>query len=693
MVKNKITYYVFLLLASIIVISFCPQISYPQIPDSTLEQVQQMVQEDYVEFNLTGDHSDPEEYIQMLQDLAMNPVDLNTADMNDLLRIPAIDDRIARAIITYRDHVKPFESVKEIRNVKGIGNVTYRKIKPFITIGNSRNFRKIMLRDPHYWTYKGHLVYINRLRTILQKPLGYQYLPKRTHYAGNRMKYYQKIAWQSPHLSLNITQQKDAGEKMDGKLGFDYTSFSLALRNNRRLHEIVIGDYSLAFGQGLLLWNGFGFGKGSSVVDGPVRYGRGLHSYGSSDENHFLRGMAFTYGKKFRTTIFLSRRNLSASVIAGDTVRNPGMTGLYRTPTEVKRRYNTGTDLAGTHIAYNTRLGEVGLTGYYMSFNHYIEAGSSIYQHYDFHGMRLSGLSIDYRYLIHNASVFGELARSGNSAMALLSGMKLPVSRQTDLVFLYRNYSKSFWSFYGSAFGEQSGPPQNEAGFYVGIRHDFTQRLSAGMYFDQYHFPFARYRVSEPSGGYDWLGFIKYNRNDKLTLSLLGKYEQKQRDVKSVDDFGRENIYLGWHKRGSARLQLDYAAGKIIRLQTRVEGVRSRVTGSKSNYGFLISQDVRWQIIPQLRLLGRVMTFDTNSYDARIYEYENDLLYVMSTPSFSGKGERRYIVMKYSPFKYMTLYAKYGVTVFENRQTIGSGLDQIPGNKRSHVGVEMRLRF
>jgi len=41
----------------------------------------------------------------------------------------------------------------------------------------------------------------------------------------------------------------------------------------------------------------------------------------------------------------------------------------------------------------------------------------------------------------------------------------------------------------------------------------------------------------------------------------------------------------------------------------------------------------------------------------------------------------------------MTLYAKYGVTVFENRQTIGSGLDQIPGNKRSHVGVEMRLRF
>jgi hypothetical protein len=674
-------------------VSISPQISHSQIPDSTLEEVQQRVQEDYVEFNLAGNNSDPEGYIQMLQDLAMNPVDLNTADMNGLLKIPAINDRIARSIITYRDHIKPFESVKEVQNVKGIGKITYQKIKPFITIGSSRNFRKIMVRDPHYWTYKGHLVYINRLRTILQKPLGYRNISQRTHYAGNRMKYYQKIAWQSPHLSLHITQQKDAGEKMDGKLGFDYTSFSLALRNNKRLHEIVIGDYSLSFGQGLLLWNGFGFGKGSSVVDGPVRYGRGLHSYGSSDENHFLRGIALTYGKKLQTTFFQSRRNLSASLIAGDTVRDPSMTGLYRTPTELKRRYNTGTNLVGTHITYNTQLGAVGLTGYIMSFNRYIDAGSSIYQHYDFHGMRLSGLSIDYRYLIHNFSFFGELARSGNSALALLSGMKFPVSQQTDLVFLYRNYSKSFWSFYGSAFGEQSGPPQNEEGFYVGIRHNFTQRLSAGMYFDQYHFPFARYRVSEPSVGYDWLGFIKYNRQDNLTLSLLGKYEQKQQDVKSVDGFGRDIVHLGWHKRGSLRLQLGYSAGKIIRLQTRVEGVRSRVSGSKADFGFLISQDVRWQISPQLRLQGRIMTFDTDSYDARIYEYENDLLYVMSTPSFSGKGERRYIVMKYSPFHYLTIYARYDVTVFENKQTIGSGLDQIPGNKRSHVGVEMRLRF
>jgi competence ComEA-like helix-hairpin-helix protein len=676
-----------------IIILLCPQISHSQIPDSTLEQVQQMVQEDYVEFNLTGNHSDPEEYIQMLQDLAMNPVNLNTADMNDLIKIPAIDDRIAQAIITYRDHIKPFESIKEVQNVKGIGNVTFRKIKPFITIGDGRNIRKIMVSDPHYWTYKGHLAYISRLRTILQEPLGYRDISQHTHYAGNRMKYYQKLAWQSPHLSLHITQQKDAGERMDGKLGFDYTSFSLALRNIMRLHEIVIGDYSLSFGQGLLLWNGFGFGKGSSVVNGPVRNGRGVHSYGSSDENHFLRGIAFTYGKKLQTTFFLSRRNLSASVIAGDTVRNPSMTGLYRTPTELKRRYNTGTNLAGTHIAYNTQLGEVGLTGYYMWFNRYIEAGSSIYQYYDFHGMRLSGLSIDYRYLIHNSSFFGEIARSGNGAIALLSGMKFPVSQQTDLVFLYRNYSKSFWSFYGSAFGEQSGPPQNEVGFYIGIRHDFTHRLSVGTYFDQYHFPFARYRVSESSGGYDWLGSIKYYRNDKLTLSLLGKYEQKQQDVKNVDGFGRDIVRLGWHKRGSVRLQLDYAAGKLIRLQTRVEGVRSRVTGSKANYGLLISQDLRWQVSPHLNIQGRIMTFDTDNYDARIYEYENDLLYVMYTPSFSGKGERSYVVMKYSPCHYLTIYAKYDVTVFENEWYIGSGLDRIKGNKRSHFGVEMRIRF
>ena len=51
-----------------------------------------------------------------------------------MTRLPGIGDSKALKIIAYRNEVGLFKTIDEIKNVKGIGNSIFEKIKPYITV-------------------------------------------------------------------------------------------------------------------------------------------------------------------------------------------------------------------------------------------------------------------------------------------------------------------------------------------------------------------------------------------------------------------------------------------------------------------------------------------------------------------------------------------------------------------------------
>ena len=59
------------------------------------------------------------------------PVDLNTADQAALESLPGVGPALAGAIIAAR----PFKSVEDLKNVKGIGDVKYAGLKDLVTVG------------------------------------------------------------------------------------------------------------------------------------------------------------------------------------------------------------------------------------------------------------------------------------------------------------------------------------------------------------------------------------------------------------------------------------------------------------------------------------------------------------------------------------------------------------------------------
>ncbi len=61
-------------------------------------------------------------------------VDLNNADKDLLLGVPGIGQKLTQRIIAYRDRQGAFESVEELKNIKGMTNYRYQKIKDSFVI-------------------------------------------------------------------------------------------------------------------------------------------------------------------------------------------------------------------------------------------------------------------------------------------------------------------------------------------------------------------------------------------------------------------------------------------------------------------------------------------------------------------------------------------------------------------------------
>ncbi|MBO5096660.1 MAG: helix-hairpin-helix domain-containing protein [Bacilli bacterium] len=61
-------------------------------------------------------------------------ISLNKSTLKELMTLSGIGESKAKAIIEYREKNNGFKSIEEIKNVSGIGNSTYEKIKDNITI-------------------------------------------------------------------------------------------------------------------------------------------------------------------------------------------------------------------------------------------------------------------------------------------------------------------------------------------------------------------------------------------------------------------------------------------------------------------------------------------------------------------------------------------------------------------------------
>jgi competence protein ComEA len=69
---------------------------------------------------------------------AAAPVNLNTATAAQLATIPGIGAKTADRIIEYRQKNGAFKKVEDLMNVRGMGEKSFLKMKPLITVATAK---------------------------------------------------------------------------------------------------------------------------------------------------------------------------------------------------------------------------------------------------------------------------------------------------------------------------------------------------------------------------------------------------------------------------------------------------------------------------------------------------------------------------------------------------------------------------
>ncbi len=646
------------------------------------------------------------DYTSLYEDLTFylnEPLNINKATKPDLEKLQLLSDFQINAILQYQKDYGQFLSIYELLNVSGFNEEYLKMILPFITV---KKIDPILGFSPKKALKYGSNKIFMRTQKVIEPQLGYSPITDsalaaspNSRYLGSPYKMFFRYSFTyKTKVSWGITADKDPGEeffKGSQKRGFDFYSAHLLLKDIGPIKTIVLGDFLAQFGQGLVLCSGISYGK-SSMVTATRKKAQGLKKYSSADENLFFRGAGATFRiSKVDFTAFASKKKIDANITAVDSITGEAedisslqTSGEHAYPSEFTDRKSLSETVLGGNVSLNLEKIRIGLTGIKYSYGANILKSPTVYNQYDFSGKSNSNIGADYQFMIKDITVFGEGAMSENSGKAFMSGMLFNLSSQINMALTYRNYERNYQANYSSAFGENS-TNCNEKGFYIGTTIYPYAKWRISGYYDLFTFPWLKSGVYAPSKGSDYLVEIGYSPNRQINTYIRYRQKIKQENMPStiptvIDGIENTNTT-------KIRFHISYKVSRTISLQNRLDWITYQKYPSNEK-GFVIYQDLSYKPIKlPLTFSARYCIFDTDGYDSRLYEYENDVLYAFSIPALYDKGTRFYFNIKYSLNNKIDLWFRYGQTYYSNLNTISSGLTQIDGKTKSEVKVQIRI--
>jgi hypothetical protein len=639
--------------------------------------------------NLPDDY-DMSELVDVLTRYRKHPINLNHTSPEELKTFVFLSPLQIGNFFSYTKENGPFVDVLELQSIDGFDIKTVQSLLPFVTLTNSSEYEQLNFKN----IFKnGENDLMIRFAQTLQKQKGFTDLPG-NRYLGSPEKFQTRYRYNySTILSAAITLDKDAGEKFGGK-PFDFYAGNVALFKLGRLKKLVLGDYTLQFGQGLTLWSGFSFGKGPDVTS-VAKKDLGLRPYNSTNEYSFFRGASATINllKNIDITPFISFRNLDASQkldAQGNLVQSTiNQTGLHRTPSEIKNRNVLSQRLYGAAIQYAQNEFALGAIAYRSNYGDSFITQTAAYDRYSFTGKSLTNLGLFYNYTYKNMYLYGEGAKGLGGGFAYINGVLISLSRTISAALTYRNYAKDYHSFFNQGVSESS-EAINEKGLYAGLNVTPNKHWAFSFYGDYFRFPWLKYRVDESSKGYEILSQAIYTPSKTFKILARFKTEQKQQNT----DLDVPVNFLDDVKREGYRIEVNWQLNKNWSFQNRAEVSQYKKGEAKSEFGYLVYQDIDYSpMFSKITGNIRLAYFNTPSYNSRIYAYEDDVLYSFSFGMYSGRGFRTYMNLKYNLAKKLNIWLRYGLFVYKDVETVGTYLDEIKGNKKSEAKIQLRYQF
>lgn len=623
--------------------------------------------------------------------LAENPLELNSLTEEQLRKLPFLSDRQIENLLSYKNKYGAMISVYELKNVDEIDFNTLELLLPFVYIENKSVDKSAITVNSLLRKGRNNL-YI-RYNDSFQQKQGYKSLPDSISAAYPNRKYLGKSFYNSVRYSylfderieFGFVLEKDGGEPFMNKYrkGYDYYSINLLIKDQKWLKTLVLGDYKIAFGQGLIVSNDYIPSK-SAMLSQAERRNNGFRKHFSTNEYDFFRGVGATLNfRQFDLNLFYSNRYLDGSVDSL-SITSLKKDGIHRLPRDWDKRNKVNLQTLGGNIRYGSPNFNMGITAIYYSFgSKRFESELRPYSLYTFRGKENANLSVDYMFKKGALKFYGETAMSANKQWATLNGIQIQPVSYASFLILYRNYNKKHQSFYGNSFSQNSSV-QNEEGIYLGMQFVPFAYWKIAAYIDVFRFPWLKYRVDAPSSGKEYMGELIHTSGYKNSFSLRYRYKESEIN-ESVDNM----VSIKQTAQHRLRFQYTYTA-RLWSFKSQLDAIED----GKGNRGWMIGERISFQTKSE-RLNAAVYFayFDTDNSMVQINSFEKNPLYVYYRPSFYGEGLRLSCSLSYEVLKQLTVMGKLATSHYFDRKKIGTDLETIEGTEKTDMDLILRWKF
>lgn len=639
------------------------------------------VWERYLSEVMTVEDSESESWertYDLLCELEQQPLNLNTVTREQLEELPFLTAQQIEDMMEYRYRYGAMKSVGELMMIRSLGEVQRRLLTYFIYVGDDASQRSPRLGD--VLKYGRH-----ELTATMRIPF-YEREGDHEQYLGYPYRHWMRYQFSyGDYVKLGLVGAQDAGEPFfanRNKWGYDYYSSYLQLRNLGRLETLVLGNYRMSMGMGLVMNNGFGLGK-IATLQNMGRSTNTLTAH-SSRSNSYLQGMGATIrlSTAFRATAFLSYTPLDATLNKDSTARTILTSGYHRTETEMAKKHNLYALKTGGALRYEAHGLHLGVNALYVHLDRPLHPQRvSLYQRIYPYDQDFMNTSLDYGYVSHQLSLNGETALDKRGHIATINTFNIRLSDVLSMMALQRFYSYKYASLDAQSYSD-GGRVQNESGVYLGLSWHPSPEFQVSAYTDYAYFAWAKYQVLQSSYSWDQLLQAAYT-GKRWNLGVRYRLRMKQKDDKD-----KKTLNDRWEHRG--RLSAEYATDFGLSCRTQLDG--GYCAYSEGEWGGMVSESLSYTK-DWLRLNIGAGYFHTDSYDSRVWLYEQGPLYAYSMNQFYGEGIRYWLMVRAAVGKRLMLTAKIGVTDYFDRSVIGSGYQQIEASSQCDLDIQLRWKI
>lgn len=637
---------------------------------------------DFIDLYVDAESYDADDW-DYLEELHDNPYNINTVSRNELLMIPFLNVEQVDSILSYRDRYTRFNDLGELLFIKNLNYLSRSALHLFLYC-DSTNYHeaKNLFTDGNFKIIfnAGFPLY----RRDGNRPKSEEYLrehPNSVFYGpGINAKFLYQYNYKQI-LQYGIGGGREAGEPIMryGNYPFDCYSGYFLYQPLRSRCRVLLGDFKLKAGEGLLLSNAFIFDHDLLFTKDRGQSIDFIAKRSVSMSFNSYRGISISYdfSKYIRYLAWASYSGRDAN-LRDNNISSFKTDNKHRTKLELSKKNNAHELFSGMGIEYATTNCMLGGIFTYTRFSRDVQPRDAAYTLYYFRGNDVVNGSIYGAYNMGFLSLHGEFAIDDDFNTAISVQASTVLWRKISAYVGYRRFSPSFVSFHGKTLSVNSRIANEEGGI-IGVKVPCRNKGIFYVNANLFRFKKPLYRSSLPS--YGFISNLKFEAlpRKKLLWGISYQYKLRQYD---------EHDYLSSNFYNRVKFYVKYADRKWNYVSQLCYNNHWSVF-KKIRNGISLSERISWKDKSQeWAFLGAI--FYSGSYNTR--NYVSALSFPFSSQTISLYGSGVYLSIKY--LKKIGKHWNIGVIssnmIYFDRASISSGPSRIPSFSKNDIAIQVR---